>query len=340
MNISNPTDIKSIIDKNKKNIAFVIGNGINRHFEQPIPQWKEMLLDLYKQLPSSCRKDEKDVLRENNNESEILKGISLTEFYDLLELRSTKRPNSLSRKDAKKSEKPKDRKRTLQSEIKCKLSEFKPVEPDKQKNLLCFIKNRNIPILTTNFDDLMGQSLELKKPRILKGHNKIKGFTDLYPWSSYYSGEELEHPNSGFAIWHINGMKYYQRSIKLGLSHYMKNVSRVDDLIKERIEKCDNAHRYNRTWLKIFFEKRLVIFGLGLEENEIFLRWLLLQKKRYRHILQNSDTDDRDPECGWYIATSSGMKESGKGKKLFLNAVGIEVHEVKDYDAIYKTPWS
>lgn len=35
------------------------------------------------------------------------------------------------------------------------------------------------------------------------------------------------------------------------------------------------------SWLHIVFNSPLLIFGLGLEENEVFFRWLLIERARY-----------------------------------------------------------
>ncbi len=315
MNTSNPTDIKSIIESNKGDIAFVIGNGINRYCQHSGESWKGLLLKLWNQ-------------HSENMMSGIPKGISFTEFYDVLELYAKNPKNTNGEKFRKELQ------ASIQKTIKSELEKWELAKPDKQEVLLKHIKKLKAPILTTNFDDLMAQSLELdKNPRILKGHNKKEGFTQFYPWSSYYSTKELKDPNSGFAIWHINGMKHYHRSIKLGLSHYMKNVSHVDDLWKKNTE---GVPKYNYTWLKIFFQKPLFIFGLGLEENEVFLRWLLIQRKK------NFQSPNYAEKCGWYVMTpcKDEEKKAVEGKKFFLKSVGIKVLKVKDYDAIYKTPWS
>ena len=50
-------------------------------------------------------------------------------------------------------------------------------------------------------------------------------------------------------------------------------------------ELFDGKNQYNwiggNTWLHVIFNKDLFIFGLSLEENEVFLRWLLIQRAKY-----------------------------------------------------------
>ena len=90
-----------------------------------------------------------------------------------------------------------------------------------------------------------------------------------------------------------------------------------------------NNWRGFKTWLHIIFNKSLFIFGLGLEENEVFLRWLLIERIKY--FKQFPDRKHK----GWYIS----KKEDNAGKKFFLERVGFEIIEVDDYSDIYENIW-
>lgn len=68
----NTKEINDIISQNKDNIAFLIGNGIHYQYKDSDESWKDLLIDLWKKFVS--------------NEIDIPKGISLTEFYDIIEL--------------------------------------------------------------------------------------------------------------------------------------------------------------------------------------------------------------------------------------------------------------
>jgi hypothetical protein len=80
------------------------------------------------------------------------------------------------------------------------------------------------------------------------------------------------------------------------------------------------------TWLQVAFNKPLIIFGLALEENEVFLRWLLIERARYFRKFP-----DRRKKA-WYVHRAS---ERGSGKLFFLEALGIEPFEVATFDDIY-----
>ena len=193
--------------------------------------------------------------------------------------------------------------------------------------LLESIKRSGCPILTTNFDILMSRSLNLKMYKM--GDN----FTDYYPWNVYFSENEYSNPNENFAIWHINGIINYHRSIKLGLSDYMGCVERARRMLqgKDLIEYFNGKNQNNwsgyNTWMHIIFNKNLFIFGLSLDENEVFLRWLLIQRAKYSK-MYNKDLK------GWYIDYNIS-----KGKRFFLeqiNFIVIELNDVKEFDLLYK----
>jgi hypothetical protein len=132
----------------------------------------------------------------------------------------------------------------------------------------------------------------------------------------------------------------YPRSIRLGISHYMGSIERArsllhdgnDCLFSRKKGKNANEWKGSNTWLHIVFNKSLFIFGLGLEENEIFLRWLLIERMRYIRYFSGIQ------HKGWYI-TNRSNNETDKGKKLFLEFVGFKVIEVDDYKDIYENIW-
>ena len=205
--------------------------------------------------------------------------------------------------------------------------------PDKQKYnlsaLITKIKEFESPILTTNFDVYIGKSIMAKR-RILSPNRDQYKFTDFYPWNVYYGTEEIENPLDGFGIWHINGLTDYPRSIRLGLSDYMGCVERARKMIQSNgfNELFDGKNQYNwiggNTWLHVIFNRDLFIFGLALEENEVFLRWLLIQRAKYGQMYNIRLK-------GWYI----GNKLSD-GKKFFLEQLGFDVIEISDFNNLYQ----
>ena len=301
----NASEIKQIFTRYSNDIAFLIGNGINLYYRNDNLSWKDLLLYLWGKYSS-------------DKQTIIPDGISFTEFYDALEIQNAEKANFSS---------------TLQKEVKNKMINWHP--NCSQNLILNRIKEMNAPILTTNFDDLIPKSLDLD-------FKKMDGtrFTDYYPWSCYYSDRELNYPTEGFGVWYPNGMLKYHRSIKLGLSQYMGNVERARKLIYKKPEsirfegKSRNYWDGYKTWLHIVFNKSIFIFGLSLDETEIFIRWLLIERaKNFRNF------PDRKKHIGWFLANKDIDPPTFEGKKFFLKSVGFDVIEVNDYKTIYEEIW-
>ena len=258
----------------------------------------------------------------------IPKGTSLTEFYDILELNRFWGGQGIIPQN---SEQLIQQRNSVKQNVS---SKFPPKDSDKLRLRVCIerIRSLNAPILTTNFDTYISDSVGVTPHKLKLTGNQYK-FTDFYPWNMYYSDKEISNPLDEFAVWHINGTCKYPRSIRLGLSDYMGSVERARKMIQgNNLEECFAGKNqsywagYN-TWLHIIFNKSLFIFGLGLEENEVFLRWLLIQRAKYCKMYNK-------PLKGWYIGKKD--KDINDGKKFFLEQLGFEVIDISDYNTLYQ----
>jgi hypothetical protein len=300
MNIS---EIQHTFERNRSDIAFILGNGINRHYNKKDVSWSDLLLELWGKYSF-------------NTQSTIPAGITFTEFYDALEIQNFSDKNFSG---------------MLQKDVANSMSGWSPNAS--QNLILNRIKELKAPLLTTNFDDLIPKSLNLEFYKISESK-----FTDYYPWSCYYSDQALRDPAEGFGVWFPNGMIKYHRSIKLGLSQYMGNVERARKLLHNLNErtlfegKNEEVWSGYKTWLHIIFNKSLCICGLGLDESEIFLRWLLIERAKYFR-----KYPDRKHK-GWFIAKKDSSLHR-EGKIFFLQSVGFEVIELDDYHHIYEDIW-
>jgi hypothetical protein len=117
----------------------------------------------------------------------------------------------------------------------------------------------------------------------------------------------------------------------------MGNVSRARKIIQSK-HLSTNASSINvwegdQTWLSIFFHKSLFIFGFGLDENEVFFRWLLIERAKYykRYPLFK--------QKGWYVMIKDADENINKGKLFFLQSVGIEVITLNTYQELYEKIW-
>lgn len=287
-------NFKRILNSNKDQLAFICGNGINRYAYRETQKcsWSDMLLDIWREISS------------NNTLSNISEGISYTEFYDVME-------SDVGNID------------TLRLKVVNYLEKWKP-HPYHEWLQNKFIE-WNIPLLTTNFDRNLDAGLRIYK------FNNTK-FTDFYPWNVYFSKKELGSPLDGFGIWHINGMVGYRRSIRLGLSEYIGLSARVrsylhnDDKLDDFYNKTENWNG-DQTWLHIIFNRSLCIFGLGLDENETFLRWLLIERAKYFKKFP------KRAKKGWYICRSNDLTN---GKRFLLEHIGFEVVALDSYKDVYE----
>ncbi len=195
------------------------------------------------------------------------------------------------------------------------------------KRVAQWARKHNRPILTTNFEDTLGIGIGCTRK-----HTPTKGFNGYYPWNYYYGDSDIRDPSEEFGIWHINGMQHYPRSIRLGLSHYMGSVEKARRWLhkgkEERLFSGKNHVHWSghSTWLHVIFNNPLLFFGLNLEENEVFLRWLLIERAKYFKKFPERE------KPAWYVHTT---KEDNQGKFYFLRGVGIEPVGVSSYDDIY-----
>lgn len=298
--LNNIKDAKKAIFNKSNRLAIIVGNGINRYAYGNLidTSWSNLLLECWrKNLPITL--------------SKIDNGITFTEFYDIMEFQGESS--------------------SIRNSVVDIVNSWSPQPYHAQFRE--FFQGRNIPVLTTNFDkNLEGADLV----RVNLNHPDVKyGFTDYYPWNVVYTADpKFDNGNIfDFGIWHINGVVDYSRSLKLSISQYTNQAKRAVEFIHSAKGEIDdfklkdkNMWRGYNTWLHLIFNCDLCIMGLGLDEQETFLRWLLIQREKYfrkfparRHL-------------GWYIGTKGDLPE---GKKFYLEKLGFEIVCLKNYREIY-----
>ena len=296
-------EIIKIIKANQDSIAFVIGNGSNRYFGNGVLlSWEDLLKQVW-MMNSSCGKAF----------SSVPSGISNTEFIDALEIELIRNGNDFNK---------------IKKDIASIVESWKPISGI--STMVHKIESIQTPLLTTNFDLLFEFAFEMSERKLpLRG----KRATDYYPWN-YYFGKKgmklLSSPNDGFGIWHVHGMATHPRSIRIGLNDYMGLVERSRGIIQKNY--LGKGFISTNTWLDIVFSKSLFIFGLGLETDEVFLRWLLLQRAKYNEIYKAGLK-------GWYVHCAKKNDPVSPGKRLLLESIGFEIIEIKEWRIVYEDIW-
>ena len=286
--------------------ALLVGNGINRHGAAPgTNSWEGLLTALARQ-------------HLNPQHEGVPAGVSPTEFFDVLELalhRSPGAPRSTGHK-------------ALQAQFCELMGQWQPLP--QHGHIMRWAQQSQAPVLTTNFEHSLAQAAGCSLQHC--GPSR-QAFTAFYPWGRCFAPGPVADPLQAFAIWHVHGMAHYRQSVRLGLSHYMGAVQRVRGWLTQagnRLYKPQHMASWPgaHTWLQVFFHKPLLCFGLGLGENEVFLRWLFIERARYFQ---------RFPERAqpaWFVHVH-GSGDLTPGKALFLQGVGVQPVAVAGHEQVY-----
>jgi hypothetical protein len=264
------------LPKGLEHPVILLGNGINRYKEGDGPgkSWENILVGMGKEesVPESL------CLLKNG-------GVTFPEFVDYLSDRmGTAKPGG---RDLYASQR-----RTY---VRQELGKWKCREP--HRRLLAFARENHIPILTTNFDtalldwedDTIRRRYGGQKKRAdewggepSKTRNRDEGFSDTYPLYAYYSDHKIKDALHEFGIWHVHGCLYYKRRLRMSFTNYTNFIVRMKRELNIRSQAREAGQEHlPDSWLDIFMKGDLVIIGLGLESQEIGLRWLLRQRYWY-----------------------------------------------------------
>ena len=194
---------------------------------------------------------------------------------------------------------------------------------DKNPSLLKFAEKNNVDILTTNFD------MNIERYLWNCNYEKLKfSHGGFYPWRKYYSAADFcSQSDSKTRVWHIHGDITQNRSILFSMTRYMRAARKAAGLLND--DKNDHS-ALKQTWMWEFFSRPLIIAGLALSEQEIFLRWLLLERlMSARRLCLQSDLPQsyylyRDPEEVEKLSVFLKMVNITPvymGKKIFDNPI-------------------
>lgn len=291
-----PSELMRQLHNPETKFAFLLGNGINRYAYRKKGididvSWKSLLreaaskLNVLLFLPSLNPQDE---------------SLSLIEYYSLLELESGNDEG------------------VLQKTIKSVVEGWRSTEI--HKRILDSLRQYNRPVVTTNIDTLLhGELNEYEVTGTLDGGNT----SDEFPIHKYWACGK----DDSFRLWHLNGVCSIPKSLKFGLVDYSKLTYRVSRMI-DGCEKEKNTYVVDKmpeSWVKTMLSHPLCIVGLGLNEEEVFLRYLLLRKRHLKH----------HGTLGWYCYTKEDKMPYGKS--MLLRHMGISPVMFSSYDEMYTT---
>lgn len=304
----------------KKDFAILLGNGINNNAFYKLGNadsnsWKALLKKM------SQKKFDEQILEPNT-------GVTYPEVFDLI---------SRNGKNFKE----------LKQDLTMNLENWSNTEI--HNKFIRFAQENNIPVLTTNYDTCLLDEDFVRKVRKVMREGRAqrkkyapiyqkkhgKGFSDIYPWFSCYSDKEVIDPLNEFAIWHIHGFRYYKRSLVIGSVDYTSTIKRLKEFLYNKSDglfKNETNWRGKNSWLDIFFNKKLYIIGLGLDSQEIDLRWLFMEREKYLREVKGLNLEELKSYTN-YIYTDK-KNDLPLGKEYFFYSLNINTIK-KSYDEIY-----
>lgn len=219
--------------------ALLVGNGLNRCYENAIP-WDKLLRNIANEYHASFN---------SNNPFPL-------EFEAIA--------NQILARDSRKS-------KDVYSELKGKMAQMvcgqKPVAGSLHE---LFVKD--IPlncILTTNYDYMLERAFYGASQPELKAKDASETKYSIYRFAKY----------SEKSFYHIHGEANYKDSLCLGYEHYAAYLAKMREYLKakpgvsQRI--IGNELPEKSSWIDLFFTHDVYIVGLKLNTNEIDLWWLL-----------------------------------------------------------------
>lgn len=266
----------------------LIGNGPNLA-AQIMPNWKQLLKSI-----------------SNPPIDFNVEGLSNTEVYDLVDLHS------------------KEGHDVKEHVIRALAIPADTVDLPIHQRIMNLAREFDTPVLTTNFDTAFEKSIDAKLLKITS-----KGFTRYYPWKTYYGFEQHESPTDGFGVWKVHGDVRYKDSIRLGLTDYMGSVERARGMIHKGNTrlfkgKRDSYWAGQDSWLHIWFNLPVLVFGLGFGLDEVFLRWLLIERRRYLNF-------HKEPMQVYYISKS----DIAPSTQNLMENLGVEIVTIQEYSELY-----
>lgn len=335
----------------RKKYVFLIGNGFNRFIKDefnrlgfdcpPIMSWDELVIQTIVDNNELKQKLDERLFKG--------KGITNTEKVRLLELAIEGR--NLSSDIAKSIRKYYDLKdemwgKALKDEKKCFRCDLLGNAIRQGNHILTINFDNNIEGFVKNIKnaDCSIQYVECQD----KTNSKFTNAHPLYGWNRFSTfnkkvpllaaNESTDTAKIPPGIWHIHGWAGTNEksqkgaSIKLSFQKYCACISRIKQLgdYNKLLE-----WKGRNTWLNLFLNRPLIIAGLGLPQEEIFLRYLFLLK--YKLEQKKADQQDNTLLNSYYLTLQKkeATQDSQPDGCDFLRALGVNIVEFDSYADLY-----
>ena len=300
--------------KTERRYAFLLGNGINYYFKDDAVSWNGLLLKFFDANHGGF-----DLIKD--------KDITSPEAANLLELLIDNNPADKGNAAATR--------RRLMDFLKESLNATGP-----RKCALLDAAWEKHHILTTNFDEsiekYIARSIKKRTRRCMaeaRDEKEAVNHNGYYPWHRFWGLDDcpkesspLDHPH---AIWHIHGKLdgRSSASVLFSLTRYVNAIKRI----KQWGLPADKNWSGRNTWVNIFYNEPLIVAGLGLTNQEVFLRTLLIERKRYWKRQENNGKEE--PQSYYLVRKDIGKAESDG--RAFLRALGFRIVEFDNTEDLY-----
>lgn len=346
--------------------AFLVGNGISYANQYSTLPWSKLsLLLLPEKIQNEIRNnpalttDKKEILErifdqntklltneDNEILSELIEGISFTETIALATLYQnegkTQSPNTCIAPDCLK----------MKAARIIDRMEFTKGYFDKHENLVRKAHEKQIPILTTNFDRNLIRVPPFSDEATHRADTPLRFIGNKNKkllFNAYFSDHELKTTDNictKFAIWHIHGLTDavgveipLARTLCLRPEDYQERIKELDKIVEEN-EVTKWKHNY--TWVNIFMNNDLIIFGLNLDPVEQDLRRLLVQRYFYQELLREEakkdQTEFKEKQTIFIYRKGAEKTEMPLGKRAFFESIGIKCVPMETVE-IYGLEW-
>ncbi len=204
-------------------------------------------------------------------------------------------------------------------------NEVSKIEKNIWHQLLAQLEVDNI--ITTNYDYKIEESLGIKTNSLTYKNVMGEAPENKYRLHTYNDCTDKR-------IWHIHGEIRSPQTIVLGHEHYSNTLRRMIGYVSKNLLKRTKNDAIE-SWIDLFFNSDMYIFGFGFDYTEIDIWWLLNIRAR----LKNEKKMEVNNKIVYYspliINNQIDDKEKRRREVLFSHEVDVVTIEALSYTEFY-----